>query len=140
MKAERTPGCRNVTLHILNLLLTRDRLAVCQLLPSAPVPAWAENQQGFCSITRTNEELSIVCPEGVVPAGVKQEAGWRMFKVEGPLDFGLTGVLAAIAAPLAQAGISIFTLATFNTDYVLVKDAKVGEAMKALQAAGHTAE
>jgi hypothetical protein len=69
---------------------------------------------------------------------VKQEAGWRMFNVAGPLDFGLTGVLASVAAPLAQAGISIFSIATFNTDYVLVKEAKVTEAVKALQAAGHT--
>ena len=122
----------------MNLSLAKDRLTVCQLAPDAPVPAWAASTSAFTSITRTSEELSIVCAESVVPAGVKQEANWRMFKVAGPLDFGLTGVLASVAAPLAQAGISIFSIATFNTDYVLVKDAKVTEAVKALQAAGHT--
>lgn len=124
--------------HVFNLSFKKDRLSVCQLAPDAPVPAWASGTAGFCSITRTSEELSIVCAESLVPASVKQVTGWRMFKVEGPLDFGLTGVLASVATPLAQAGISIFTIATFNTDYVLVKDAKVAEAMKALQAAGHT--
>jgi hypothetical protein len=119
------------------LSLPPDRLAVCQLAPEAPIPAWAATT-GFSSITRTRDELSIVCPEVVVPKGVKQEAGWRMLKVEGPLDFTLTGVLASIASPLAQAGISIFPLSTFNTDYVLVKDADVTEAVQALQAAGHT--
>ena len=121
-----------------NLILEKDRLTVCQLAADAPVPAWVSDTAGFSSITRTREELSIVCPENVVPAEVKQVSGWRMFKVEGPLDFGLTGVLASVAAPLAEAGISIFSIATFNTDYVLVKEAKVAEAVKVLQAAGHT--
>lgn len=92
----------------------------------------------FCSITRTNEELSIVCAENVVPQEVKQVTGWRAFKVEGPLDFALTGILASIADPLAKAGISIFALSTYHTDYVLVQDAKAAEAVKVLQAAGHT--
>ena len=121
----------------MKLSLGQERLAVCQLASDAFIPAWVSALPGFCSITRTGEELSIVCPEKVVPAGVKQETGWRIFKVEGPLDFGLTGVLAAVAAPLAQAGISIFSIATFNTDYVLVKDTQVAEAVQALQAAGH---
>lgn len=121
----------------MNLSLQNDRLTVCQLPPDAPIPAWVSGAATFISITRTSEELSIVCAEGIVPAGLKEESGWRMLKVEGPLDFGLTGVLASIAAPLAQAGISIFAIATFNTDYVLVKDVKVAEAVKTLQAAGH---
>ncbi len=122
----------------MNLSLSRERLAVCQLAADTTIPDWATGTAGFSSITRTSEELSIVCAENVVPAGLKQESGWRMFKVEGPLDFGLTGVLASVAAPLAQAGISIFSIATFNTDYVLVKDARVAEAVKVLEAAGHT--
>jgi len=69
---------------------------------------------------------------------VKQERGWRGFKVDGPLDFGLTGVLASVATPLAQSGISLFAIATYNTDYVLVKESKINEAVKALRAAGHT--
>jgi hypothetical protein len=122
----------------MQLSLTTDRLAVCQLPPHIPVPAWALGQAAFCSITRTSEELSIVCPEGIVPGDVKREEGWRAFKVEGPLDFALTGVLASLATPLAQAGISLFALSTYNTDYILVKDAKVAGATKVLQSAGHT--
>jgi len=122
----------------MNLSLHKDRYAVCQLPPEASVPEGIPIPAGFLSITRTNEELSIVCAESTVPVGVKQEPGWRMFKVEGPLAFGLTGVLASITAPLAEAQISVFSIATFNTDYVLVKEAQVAEAVRALQAAGHT--
>lgn len=122
----------------MNLSLSLDRLAVCQLAPDKPIPAWAAGKVSFCSITRTSEELSIVCPESLVPAGVKQETGWRALKVDGPLDFALTGILASVAGPLAQAGVSIFALSTYNTDYVLVKDSQVTEAVRALQAAGHT--
>ena len=122
----------------MNLSLTQNRLTVCQLVPDAPIPDWASGKGVFCSISRTSEELSIVCPENVVPKDVKQEAGWRMFKVNGPLDFALTGILASIASPLAKAGVSIFALSTYNTDYVLMKDAKIAEAVKVLQAAGHT--
>lgn len=122
----------------MNLSLQPGRLAVCQLAPEAPVPAWASGKASFCSITRTSEELSIVCPENLVPADVKQETGWRALKVNGPLDFALTDILASVAGPLAQAGVSIFALSTYNTDYVLVKDTQVTLAVKALQAAGHT--
>jgi len=121
----------------MNLSLQKDRLAVCQLASDAAIPVWAAGKAAFSSISRTSEELSIVCPESVVPADVKAEAGWRVFKVDGPLDFALTGILASIAAPLAQAGVSIFALSTYHTDYVLVKDRKVDAAVKALQAAGH---
>ena len=121
----------------MNLSLQKDRLAVCQLAPDAAIPAWAAGKVSFSSISRTSEELSIVCPEGVVPKDVKAEAGWRVFKLDGPLDFALTGILASVAAPLAQAGVSIFALSTYHTDYVLVKDQKAGEAVNALKAAGH---
>jgi len=121
----------------LNLSLKKDQLAVCQLPPDALLPAWACSPTAFSSISRTSEELSIVCLESVVPAGIKQELGWRIFKVDGPLDFALTGILASVADPLAKAGISIFAISTYNTDYVLVKNEKVDEAVKALKAAGH---
>jgi hypothetical protein len=118
------------------LLLLKDRLAVCRLAPGEPFPAWA-NGGAFASVTRTGDELSVVCPEGAVPEGTRCEAGWRMFRVEGPLDFALTGVLASIAAPLARAGVSIFALSTFDTDYVMVKEEDVERAASALAAAGH---
>lgn len=121
----------------MNLSLTPDRLTVCQLPANAPLPAWAANANGFVSITRTTEELSLVCREDLAPADMKQEAGWRAFKIEGPLDFGLTGILASVLDPLAQAKISIFAISTYHTDYILVKADKVEAATAALRAAGH---
>ncbi len=121
----------------MNLSLTPDHLTVCQLPADAALPLWAATAPGFVSLTRTPEELSLVCREGHAPADVKQEPGWRAFKVEGPLDFGLTGILAAALAPLASAGISIFALSTYNTDYILVKADKVEAATAALRVAGH---
>jgi hypothetical protein len=119
------------------LQLLAAHLAICRLAPSAAVPQWATGG-GFLSITRTEEELSLVCAESAVPHDAKCERGWRAFKVEGPLDFALTGVLASIAAPLAAARVSIFAVSTFDTDYVLVKEDALDEAVRALTAAGHT--
>lgn len=121
----------------MNLTLLPDEFAVCQLPADAPIPVWATGPSAFLSITRTSEELSITCPAAFVPADVKQEGPWRAFKVAGPLDFALTGVLASLAAPLAQAGISIFAVATYRTDYVLVKATQVDAATRVLQTAGH---
>ncbi len=122
----------------MNLSLLKEPLTVCQLPPDAPVPAWTAGPATFLSMTRTSGEFSIVCPARLAPKTVKQVAGWRAFQVEGPLDFGLTGVLAAIATPLAQAGISIFSVATYDTDYVLVKTERLDAALQALRAAGHS--
>ncbi|MFQ5577553.1 MAG: ACT domain-containing protein [Anaerolineae bacterium] len=109
--------------------------AVCRLEPDAPLPAWAAAI--FFSITRTPDELSIVCPQAVVPNHVRAEAGWRLLKVEGPLDFALTGVLASLANPLAAAHISLFAVSTFNTDYLLVKAESLAQAVRVLRQAGH---
>jgi uncharacterized protein len=127
----------NPSLFEMNLSLTPDRLTVCRLAPDAPIPAWAADAKAFVSITRTADELSIVCAVSLAPADVKKESGWRAFKIEGPLDFGLTGILASVLAPLAQAKISIFAISTYNTDYILVKADKVEAATAALRAAGH---
>ena len=121
----------------MKLSLTPDRLTVCQLPPDAAIPAWAAKAKPFLSITRTTEELSIVCSEKNAPADVKQETGWRAFMIKGPLDFGLTGILTSVLDPLAQAGISIFAISTYHTDYILVKADKVEAATAALHAAGH---
>ncbi len=121
----------------MNLSLTHDRLSVCQLPSDAAIPAWAANATGFVSITRTADELSIVCADGLAPKDVKQEPDWRAFKIEGPLDFGLTGILASILDPLAQAKVSVFAISTYNTDYVLVKADKLETATATLRAAGH---
>jgi len=77
-----------------------------------------------------------VCAEGLAPEGTKCESGWRIFQVAGPLEFSLTGILAAIAAPLANAGVSIFAISTFDTDYVLVKEENLARAVEALRGAG----
>jgi hypothetical protein len=88
------------------------------------------------SITRTDEELSIICDEGAVPRDVRAERGWRCMKVLGPLPFEMVGVAAAITAPLAQAGISVLIVGTFDTDYVLLKDEMRAKAVEALESAG----
>jgi hypothetical protein len=121
------------------LKLLPEHLAICRLDGRDPVPEWAA-ASGFHSITRTADELSIVQAEARVPAQVRHEPGWRAFQVEGPLPFSATGILAAIAVPLAAAGISIFSVSTFDTDYVLVKDSDASPAAAALYASGHSVE
>ena len=113
-----------------------DLYAICKLPSRHNIPTWAIQGQ-FFSVTRTPEELSIVCAEAQIPANVPCEPGWRCLKVEGPLDFALIGILAALATTLAESGISIFALSTFDTDYLLVKDKKFQPAILALTAAGH---
>lgn len=116
--------------------LFEGRFAVCRLGPGDEVPAWAASG-AFTSVTRTRDELSVVCAEGAVPEGTRCEGGWRIFGIEGPLDFGLTGILASVAEPLAEAGVSIFAVSTFDTDYVMVREENVERAVAALAAAGH---
>jgi hypothetical protein len=121
----------------LELLLHPESLAVCRLAAASPLPAWVDTR-GFCSVSWTEEETSIVCAEEDVPADVEAERGWRAIQVVGLLDFGLTGVFLSIAAPLAQAGIPIFTVSTYATDYVLVRATALERASQALAGAGHT--
>lgn len=120
----------------LRLAVLPGRLAVCRLPPEDAIPGWA-SAAGFSSVTRTRDELSVVCAEAAVPADVRCERGWRSLVVAGPLDFGLIGVIASLAEPLARAGIPIFVLSTFETDYLLVKEARLAEAGAVLTAAGH---
>ncbi len=89
-------------------------------------------------LSRTAGELSIVCPAALVPPGVRAEAPWQAIAVRGPLDFALTGVLASLAVPLADAGISLFAVSTFDTDYLLVRSTDASRARALLIAAGHT--
>jgi len=120
----------------LPLTLLPDHLAVCRLLADAALPAWAAGP-GFVSITRTDEELSITVAHDRVPGDVVAVGPWRALKVQGPLDFALTGILAALTAPLADAGISLFAIATYDTDYILVRAETLEAAITALTAAGH---
>lgn|SRR5579883_2251826 len=122
----------------MNLSHLPGTFAVCRLAPDAEVPAWAWRDRSLLSITFTQDELSIVCPTASVPVGVRSEQSWSAIKVEGPLDFSLTGILSALAAPLAAAGISLFAISTFDTDYLLVKEPQLARARQVLQEAGHT--
>lgn len=121
----------------LRLTLLAGRFTVCRFPVDAPLPSWAL-EGPLCSVTRTEDELSVVCSAHLVPAWVRREDGWRCLKLVGPFPFTMVGVLAAVLAPLAEAGVSIFALSTYDTDYVLVKDADLEQARTALVAAGHT--
>lgn len=120
----------------LRLAVVPGVYAICRLSGDAGLPEWARGGR-FVSVTRTPEELSIVCEAGAVPSGVRAEHPWRAVAVEGPLDLGQTGVLAALAAPLAAARISIFAVSTYDTDYVLVRDGDLERAVLALRSVGH---
>lgn len=113
--------------------------AICKLDSNSDVPKWVYNSH-FFSITKTPEELSIVCEQSVIPSGVPSEQDWKAFKVVGTLDFSLTGILASIANPLADKKISIFAISTFDTDYILVKNKNWKQAIDTLQGAGFSFE
>jgi len=131
-------GLRLSASSSLTLAVRDGALAVVRLAPDAPVPSWLP-ATGFTSVTRTADELSVVCPADAVPHGdgVPAEAGWVRLELAGPFEFTLTGILAAVLVPLADAGVGIFALSTYDTDHVLVKGAQLGDAVTALRAAGH---
>ena len=112
------------------------RLTVARLEPSAPIPAWAATAAPV-AVTRTAGELSILAPEALVPGDVARHDGLQALAVRGPLDFGTTGLLAALLEPLARAGVPVFAISTFDTDLVLVPQAVIDEAIAALRQAGH---
>ena len=113
--------------------------AVARLDADATVPAalLAPGRQGLVSVTRTDGEVSLVCPVAEVPDGAKADAGWRLLTVRGPLAFMLTGVIAALSNELASAGVALVTLSTFETEHVLVKETDLARAVRALQGGGH---
>jgi uncharacterized protein len=122
--------------HQLRFRWIHGNFAVCRLPADAPLPDWALHG-AFTSITRTADELSVVCPQENVPDGVKSDNGWICFKLEGPFPFSQTGVLTSFIDPLAERGVPIFAIATFDTDYVLIKEEFWAMAWEALQEAGH---
>ncbi|EME63009.1 MULTISPECIES: ACT domain-containing protein [Amycolatopsis] len=113
--------------------------AVARLAPDAPVPAnlLDPGEPVLISLTRTPEELSVICPAGLAPAGATVEDGWRLLSVRGPLAFTLTGIIAALSSELAAAGVALFSMSTFDTDHVLVRASELERAVKALREAGH---
>jgi len=120
-----------VDVKSLSLIILPQRFAICRLSPDEPLPAFPSHSQ-FISITRTNDELSIVLPEEIVPSDWKSETGWCCVKVVGPLDLGLTGVLASLVMPLSEEGISVFFISTYDTDYLLIKEENLNKATKIL--------
>jgi hypothetical protein len=122
---------------ILKLALLPGRFAIARLAPKAEVPAWAWKGSFVC-VTRTPEELSILCEEAQAPAHVHAERGRRLLRVQGKLAFSISDILAALCNPLAAAGISIFVVSTFDTDYLLVSDPHLESAIAALEKAGHS--
>ena len=111
-------------------------MAVCRLDPQAALPDWID-KFAFYSITRTQEELTLVCREALVPPGTKYERGWRCFRVEGVLDFSEIGIIFTLTQPLVKSGVSVFVISTYDTDYFLVKEKDLAKAVDALTAAGH---
>jgi len=109
--------------------------AVCCLPPQWAMPDGLTELAFWCAI-RTSEELSLVVPASFVQPHWQVQPGWSVIKVHGPLDFSLTGILARLSHTLAEAGISIFALSTYQTDYILVPETQSGTAQQALQAAG----
>jgi hypothetical protein len=121
-------------------LYTLDELyAIVRLEPDAELPGWLHGGH-FWSVTRSDAELSIVCREEDVPADASAERGWCALELAGPLDFSLTGVVAALVTPLAEAEVPIFVLSTFETDYLLVRERDLERSVDALAAAGHSVD
>jgi hypothetical protein len=125
-----------VTARQLPIAVVDGTFAVCRLASDAPIPPWATAGPVF-SVARTPDELSVVCLQDAVPDGIRCERGWRCLRVVGSMPFSAVGVLAALTAPLADAGISLFAFSTYDTDYLLVKTADFPAATAALRRHGH---
>ena len=121
---------------ILTMKLLKEKYGVCRLNKTELIPEWAQNSD-FLSITRTSEELSIVCSQNNIPNDLKCEKDWRILKIEGILDFSLIGILASISAILARKEISIFAISTYDTDYILVKNKDIDNTIKSLIEEGY---
>ena len=126
---------------VVPLVVLGDTLAICRLESREPLPAWAHVPPGeFFSSTRTPREQSIILPDARAPRDAKCERGWRAFVVKGPLEFSLVGIVAGLSGTLADAGISIFALSTYDTDYIMVKEVDLDRAITALRRAGYPLE
>jgi hypothetical protein len=112
---------------------------ICRLDSTEPVPAWASRGE-FSSVSRSTAELSVVCVQRAIPDNVRCDRDWRVLQVEGPLDFALVGILADLSSILACAGISLFAVSTFDTDYLLVHEVDFTAAVRALREAGHAVD
>ena len=123
----------------LTLTILPEPFTIHRLSPESAIPD-AVYHSRFFSITRSDEELSLVCESTLTIPPSTREPGWRALRVLGPLDFALTGILARLATTLADADISLFALSTYDTDYLLIRESSLGEAVRALVAAGYGIE
>lgn len=121
-----------MTVENLTLKLLDKTYAVCSLSKNKKIPSWAI-EGDFLSITKTEDELSIVCEEKNVAEGIKYEGNWKILKIEGPLDFSLVGILAKISNLMAKNNISIFAISTYDTDYILIKLGNINKAIEVLK-------
>ncbi len=126
------------TMPTFTLEVLPGTFAVCHVNATDPVPDWATGE--FVSITRTPDELSIVCPQENVPAETQSEPGWRCLRVAGKLDFSMVGVIASLSETLASAGIGVFLVSTFDTDYLLAKETEFDAAVESLIEVGNTVQ
>ncbi|MBI2042106.1 MAG: ACT domain-containing protein [Candidatus Nealsonbacteria bacterium] len=108
-----------------------EKLGICHFDKKSPIPGWAMDIN-FCSITRTKDELSVVCPQDKIPGGVLAEKNWRAFKLEGTADLFSVGVIASLSQPLAEAGISLFIVSTYETNYILVEEKNLAKSKEIL--------
>jgi hypothetical protein len=122
---------------VLDLILLPDNYAVCRLEPGAALPAGLDLTSGVVSVTWTPTETSVICPVSQAPADGLINTPWRCFRVNGPINLALTGILASLVNPLAEARVNIFAFSTHDTDYVLVPAVRLSEALAALSGAGH---
>ena len=120
----------------LSLKILPERMAVCRFDASEPLPKWLDVSD-FYSVTRTRDELTVVCREDSVVPGTVGENGWRCIGVQGVLDFSEIGIIFTITQPLAKNGVSVFVISTYDTDYFLVKEKELPKTIDALTAAGH---
>lgn len=126
------------TRKVVPLVVTQDSLAVCRFQPGMQPPPWASPRPGeFFSATHTPDEVSLIVTQSRAPSDAKCERGFRLLKVQGPLDFNQVGIIAGLSGTLADAGVSIFAFSTYDTDYVMVKQADLDRSLAALGRSGY---
>jgi hypothetical protein len=122
---------------MLDLQVLPGDYAICRLPAGTPLPSGLEPDQGVVSVTWTPDEVSVICPSGQAPADATVETPWRCLRVAGLVELTLTGILASLTGPLAQARVNLFAFSTYDTDYLLVPAVRLAEAVGALIGAGH---
>ena len=136
MRSRQPAGGRRYLMNLRFRWIQDGPYAIARLAPGAAVPEWATRGE-FTSVSRSVDELSIVCPANNLPPDVHTQQRWICLKLEGPFSFSMTGVLLSFIEPLSSRGIPIFAVSTFDTDYVLIQEEFVAVSFNALQEAGH---